>query len=43
MPQPAHEPQPEQEYQHWGRVYAAVIATLVVVIIALWLFSRAFA
>lgn len=37
MPEP-----PEQEFQHWGRVYAGVIITLVIVIIALWAFSRAF-
>jgi hypothetical protein len=43
MPELAHEPEPQLEFRHWGRVYAAVIATLVAVIIALWLFSLAFA
>ncbi|MFN0120382.1 MAG: hypothetical protein ACKV2V_07765 [Blastocatellia bacterium] len=32
----------EFEYPHWNRVYAAVIVTLIVVITALWLFSRTF-
>ena len=32
----------EQEYQHWGRVYGAVLITTAVVITALWLFSKAF-
>ncbi|HZS09817.1 MAG TPA: hypothetical protein VFD58_33635 [Blastocatellia bacterium] len=31
-----------QEYQHWGRVYVAVLITTAVVISALWLFSKAF-
>lgn len=31
-----------QEYQHWGRVYAAVILSLVIIVTALWLFSKAF-
>jgi ABC-type glycerol-3-phosphate transport system permease component len=42
MPQTGDQQQAEQEFQHWGRVYSAVIVTLVVVIIALWLFSKAF-
>jgi hypothetical protein len=40
--QPTEKPE-EPEFRHWGRVYAAVIVTLVAVIVALWLFSRAFA
>jgi len=32
----------EQEYQHWGRVYVAVLITTAVVITGLWLFSKAF-
>ena len=37
------EPSQEQEFQHWNRIYLAVIITLIAVITALWLFSRAFA
>jgi hypothetical protein len=32
----------EQEFQHWGRVYVAVVLTTIVVIAALWLFSKTF-
>ena len=31
-----------EEFHHWGRIYAAVILTLIVVITGLWFFSRAF-
>ena len=32
----------EQEYSNWHRVYIAVIITTIVVIAAMWLFSKAF-
>ena len=32
----------EQEYPHWNRVYLTVIITTIVVIAALWLFSKSF-
>ena len=32
----------EQEYPHWNRVYLAVLITTMVVIAALWLFSKSF-
>lgn len=32
----------ENEYPHWNRVYIAVIFTTVVVIAAMWLFSKSF-
>lgn len=43
MSNATHEPPQEQEFQHWGRIYAAVILTLVIAIITLWLFSKSFA
>lgn len=39
--QPNHQNEPE-EFQHWSRVYVAVLITTAAVITALWLFSRAF-
>ena len=33
----------EQEYPHWNRVYGAVIIVTIIVIAALWLFSKSFA
>ncbi len=33
----------EQEYPHWNRVYIAAIITTVVVITAMWMFSKTFA
>lgn len=38
MPEPE-----EQEYPHWNRVYIAVIITTIVVIAAMWFFSKSFA
>jgi hypothetical protein len=32
----------EQEYPHWHCVYIAVIITTIVVIAAMWLFSKSF-
>ena len=32
----------EQEYPHWNRVYLAVIIFMIMVIAALWLFSKTF-
>jgi hypothetical protein len=32
----------EREYPHWARVYTLVVVVTVVVIFALWLFSRSF-
>jgi hypothetical protein len=32
----------EREYPHWGRIYAAVIFFQIIVVIGLWLFSKAF-
>lgn len=34
---------PEEEYPHWNRVYIAVIVTTVIVITAMWFFSKSFA
>ncbi|HYE72913.1 MAG TPA: hypothetical protein VEF04_06265 [Blastocatellia bacterium] len=42
MNQSLREQNQDGEFKHWGRVYFAVIATLVIVIIALWVFSKAF-
>lgn len=42
MTQPSQEQNQDGEFKHWGRVYFAVIVTLVVVMIALQLFSKAF-
>jgi hypothetical protein len=36
------EPEQEEEYAHWGRVYAAVLLFSVLTIVALWLFSTAY-
>lgn len=36
-------PPEEREYPHWNRVYIVVIIYTVVLIVALWMFSRAFA
>ena len=33
---------PNTEYPHWNRVYLAVVITTIVVIAALWLFSKLF-
>lgn len=33
----------EQEYPYWNRVYIAVIITTIVVITAMWAFSKSFA
>jgi hypothetical protein len=33
---------PNSEYSHWNRVYLAVIITTIIVIFALWLFSKSF-
>ncbi len=33
----------EHEYPHWNSVYITVIVYSIVLIVALWLFSRAFA
>jgi hypothetical protein len=35
-------PPEEQEYPHWNRVYLVVIIVTIVVIAALWLFSKSF-
>jgi hypothetical protein len=32
----------EQEYPHWNRVYIAVLITTIIVIVAMWLFSKSF-
>ncbi len=32
----------DPEYPHWNRVYIAVIITTIVVIAAMWLFSKSF-
>ncbi|MFN0109354.1 MAG: hypothetical protein ACKVZH_10920 [Blastocatellia bacterium] len=32
----------EREYPHWNRVYITVIVYSIVLIVALWLFSRMF-
>ncbi len=32
----------EKEYPHWNRVYFAVLITTIIVISALWLFSKSF-
>jgi hypothetical protein len=32
----------EQEYPHWNRVYSAVLITTIIVIAAMWLFSKSF-
>lgn len=32
----------EHEYPHWNRVYITVIVYSIVLIVALWLFSRMF-
>ncbi len=34
--------QEEQEYPYWNRVYLAVVIWTVIVIVSLWMFSRAF-
>ncbi len=34
--------QEELEYPHWNRVYLAVMIWTVIVIVSLWMFSRAF-
>ena len=32
----------EQEYPYWNRVYLAVIIVTIIVIAAMWLFSKSF-
>lgn len=39
MNEPAQNPE-EQEYPYWNRVYVAVFVTLIVVIAALWIFTK---